>query len=629
MAGRKGKGKHTVLKGIATLLLLIAAAMVALVLLIDDADVARFAESRVEEATGRALKIGDLGIDWGLPTRIRVSDLRLANSAWAEQPMFDIEQATATIGLLPLLRGKVLLTDLRIDEGILRLTRSAKGATNWTFGGQDGEGGAELPVITGARLNDVVIEYRDHTRDSERSLVLAEAHLSSYEDRATLDIRGTLDGLPLFASAEGGDVTDLQTPGARFPLRGELVIAETRLAVDGVLTGDGSGRFFDTHVALSGPNLGRLFPIAGVPAPPTPPYAMSGQLQREGARYVLSQLQLQVGESDLEGRIGVDFSVHPPQLKGHLSGERLSPADIGMFLAEPEREEERTEILPRARIAEQRLRALGVDIELKAGVLETPIIPLRNLELFIRLQDGRLTLHPLRVRIAGGQVKGRVRFDAVGLPGMGLDLELQGVQLAKFLPEIEPVEATQIVIGGRVRLAGDGPTIASAIGHGNGRIELVGTGGRLDSILVAAAGLDIAKFLLVRGEDTSTPIRCAIALFDVENGIARAETAVVDTEAAVLIVEGLINLRSETFNLEVATRAKEPSPLYLNRPVTVQGPFRDPSFEAAGDPVPEILGSVALAALFGPAAALVPFLEAGGAEARDCRALTERVEEAG
>ncbi len=368
--------------------------------------------------------------------------------------------------------------------------------------------------------------------------------------------------------------------------------------------------------------MGRLFPIAGIPAPPSAPYAMNGQLRRDGAKLILTGLDLQVGESDLHGRITADFSVHPPQLTGHLTGKRMDPKDIGMFLVEPETEQ--TQFLPRARIAERPLHALGLNLAVSAGVLETPVAPLRNLNVEITLRDGRLVFDPLQLGLAGGRVNGRLRVDAVAIPGLGWNVEFRGIQLGEILPDIEPLDATRIVVGGRMHLSGKGQTIASAIGNADGRIEVIATGGRLDSLLVELAGLDIAEALLVRGHDNVTPIRCAVGTFNVQNGIARIETAVMDTGDSVLMADGLIDLRSEAFNLEISARAKDPSLFSLNQPVKIQGPFRDPSVDIVGSPITEVIESFALGALFTPAAALLPFLELGGAESANCRRLMEK-----
>ncbi len=204
MARGKRKGRRIILGSIGALLLVLFAAVVAAAILIDDSDIARYLESRVEKATGRPFRIGNLDIDWGLPTRLVATDVRLANPPWAEHPMLRVERVAGNIGILPLLGGNVVLDDVRIGNGVLRLIRSEEGRVNWDFHGEaEAPGRADFPVIAGARLNDFVIDYRDRTKGSDRTLVLAEARLSTNDD-TTVEALGSLDGLPLHAETRGG-----------------------------------------------------------------------------------------------------------------------------------------------------------------------------------------------------------------------------------------------------------------------------------------------------------------------------------------------------------------------------------------------------------------------------------------
>lgn len=618
------RARRFVLGTLATVVLLVTAVAGAIGLWLDEARIARFIEQQVTEATGRPFELGRLDIDWGWETtRFSAGQVTLANPEWAATPtMLSADRAALSVDVGALLHGELRFPQLSLSGARVSLLRTEQGRVNWSLGPEPKAGPgapvsrAELPAIGAVLLSDVMIAYRDRALDSDRMIILQQARLAQAED-LNLTADGSLDGLPLHLQASGAPLERLRSPDAPYPFQAELIVNETRLVADGALTRASAARSFTAQMRLTGPDLGRLFPIAGIPAPPSAPFRINGRVRRAGSEWRLADLDMQVGESDLHGSIGIDLGPHPPVVVGSLTAQRIDPKDVGLFLAEGDE----TTVLPRARIAESRLRGIGMDLQVRVGTLETPMLPLHDVRLDASLNDGRLLIQPFEVGVADGSVHGLLRADGVGIPGLGWDLELHGIHVGQVLPEKEAVDTTRLVIGGSTRFSGRGETVAAAIGNGDGRVELIGTGGRLDRILVEAADLDLGEILVHLGEQRTTPVRCAVAVLDIDNGIARVETLVVDTRDSVITVDGLINLRSEVFNLEVDARAKDPSLLTLSQPVKIQGPFNRPRIEPVGSPVANVIGAAALGILFTPAAALIPFIEAGDADPAACREL--------
>ena len=92
-------------------------------------------ENAVTTSTGRRFEIqGDLTGEWRLRPRVRMTQVKFANPAWAKNPLLiSADAVELRISLLPLLRKRVHI--LRIDFGtaIAFLERLKDGRATWLF----------------------------------------------------------------------------------------------------------------------------------------------------------------------------------------------------------------------------------------------------------------------------------------------------------------------------------------------------------------------------------------------------------------------------------------------------------------------------------------------------------------
>src|SRR5690606_22342164 len=106
--------------------------------------------------------------------------------------------------------------------------------------------------------------------------------------------------------------------------------------------------------------------------------------------------------------------------------------------------------------------------------------------------------------------------------------------------------------------------------------------------------------------------------FAVEGGVMTARALALDTTDTIIVGEGTVDLRDETFDLVLKPRPKDRSILALRSPLVVDGTFRDPGFRpdmarlGLRGAIALTLGSIA------PPAALLATLELGPGEDSDC-----------
>ncbi|HZH43651.1 MAG TPA: AsmA family protein [Lysobacter sp.] len=622
-----------------TLAALLLLAIVVLVLLWDWNWFRRPLERMVEARTGRAFDIqGDLDVDLGWVTTVRLDRLRFGNAAWSRQPwMAETDRAELDLAIRPLLTGRTVLPGLRLRRPRLLLEAHPSGTGgNWTFGKQE----------------ESRVEYR--------GLRIEHGQLRFLDGRQRTDIRVGLhtlpptpgDAAPIAMAGggrwrgnafrmEGNAGSPLRLRDSARPYRIDVraVAGATRAHARGTLLDPLRLRDFDLRLALAGRNLEDLYPLLGLSMPPTPPYSFDGRLTRDidGAlttwRY--HGFRGRVGDSDLSGNADVTTGGERPFLRADLRSRRLDFDDLAGFVGAAPREDETTNPQLAALAARQRqrdrllpdtpyrldkLRAMDADVRLQAQRIDAPKLPLQRMDAHLTLKAGLLRLDPLDFGVADGRIRSTVTLDARRSPiRTRADIEAQRLTLAKLLPNVKLASDAVGRVGGHVQLTGTGNSIAQMLGSSDGAVAIGMGRGQISNLLMEFAGIDlaeIAKFKLTR--DRKVAVRCAFADFAVQDGVMTTRAFAFDTADTILIGSGTIDLADEELDLTIRPRPKDRSLLALRAPLYVKGRFKKPSVRPDYGRI-GLRGAIALAlGTITPPAALLATLELGPGKNADC-----------
>jgi len=417
---------------------------------------------------------------------------------------------------------------------------------------------------------------------------------------------------------------------------------------------------------LRGPSLAQAGRPLGITLPQTPPFDLQGQLVHAGRVWQLQADRAAIGRSLLNGEFSFDTRPDTPLLLGRLNGPRLALADLGPAIggrppgpdgdAAPPRQ---NRVLPQRKLDLPSLRAMNADVQVNIDELDlgsTAIAPLKKLKTRILLNAGVLHLQGLQAEVAGGHFSGDTQLDARGEPAQwAMDMRFEQIDMAGWLRGLTPAAAPATTRAGgktgapkgaalkqqreQARQGGDQPARSYLTGRLSGSLKATGAGrstaevlasmdgraqavlrdGTLSHLITEAAGLDLAEALgvLVRG-DRPLPLRCARLDLDIQNGVVRPRTAVVDNADSTLRIGGQIDLRDESLALQVTTRPKDFSPLTLRTPINVSGTLGDPVLGLQGRALGgKVLGSLALGVVLAPLAALLPLIDMGSREPGD------------
>lgn len=586
---------------------------------------------QASQAIGRPFAInGDLHVELSLAPRIRAEGLVLGNAAWSSDPdMARIGRIEVRIDLRQLLRGRVVLPELVLWQPRILLEKNAAGEANWIFGGQ-AKAPVASPTLGSIKVIDGTLAFRDPQSGTDVGLRISSAPPEAGDTEEMMEVSGDgrFKGMPFVLRGRSGSLLSLRDTDRAYPIRVDASVGDTRVRAQGTLTDPFRLRGFDLDLVLQGRDLARLYPIAGVPLPPTPPYRLAGHLAHEGQSWTFNRFRGVVGSSDLSGNFSVQRARDRQVLRGDLFSKNLDLEDLGGLIGvSPQRQ--RARVLPDEPFGLEKIRSSDADIRFHGQRIVTRKLPIEDMHARVVVEQGRLLLAPLNFGVAGGNIVSRIALDANGDTIAGAaDVAVRQLRLDRLFPGITLAQASVGAVNGRARLVMHGNSVAQMLGSADGALALMVNQGGVSDLLVRLTNLDLAHALgLWLTGDRNIAIHCLVADFAAADGELRPRSVVLDTEHASIAVTGSISLRDETLNLQLASHAKDLSLVALRGPIVVGGTFAKPTAGADLKGATTRSGlALGLGLLATPLAAVVPLFEPGGARDADCPALIAAAE---
>lgn len=599
-------------------LVLIVAAVAAVVIYAGSSAFRGEVEKRAGVALGREFKIADLQINWSWAPRIQVQGVLIGGAAEDAPPLLEAEAIDLRIRLLPLLRGDVILPELRLEKPKLALHVDEKGVPNWSFSKNPGaataaevatpDERAEAPVIGELVITDGHFKYDDDAKDLqlEGDIATATGEAEKSED-VHFEAKGKMQGKAMKLKFAGGSILALREDDKPYPLDLSASYGGTEVTVKGTATDPFKLEAADIDLTLKGPDLSEIFPLLGVPAPPTPPYDLKGNLVREGETWRFTEMQGRIGDSDVRGQVVVDYGPKKPVLTARLVSDNLDFDDLAPLVGAPPdtdetasaeqkkvaaQLEQKDELFPDVPLKVNLLDVMDMEVTLDAKKVNAAnYLPVQALTGTVTVRGGKATVKPLKIALAGGSLEGALSLDSNQKPSVAAaDIKLRNVDLKAFFKGSQFFETTEGKIGGDIDISGQGKSLAEVMGSADGKTFFTMSGGALSGLLVEAAGLDITEALVLYiGDDARVPIRCAAGPIDLQKGVARFDRIIMDTTDSVLYIRGESNLRKELLKMDIFADAKDFSIFDVDAPVHLEGKIRAPEISIGkGVPIPLI-----------------------------------------
>lgn len=638
---------------------------------------------RVTAAIGRPFAInGDLSVQWTREPdeggwrawvpwpHIVANDISVGNTEWAKAPQFaTLKRGEFSLSPLPLLSQRVVIRRIQLTEPAADLERLADGRANWIFTlPESGEPSPWVLDINEIGFDKGRVGYADAMLQADLTVQVdplgkpvpfadvAGASFAAQDGAAPAPrdyvfgwkVDGKYKGLATKGEGKVGGMLALQDPRQPFPVQADVAIGGTKASVTGTLTDPANLGALDLRLKLSGGSMAQLYPLTGVTLPDTPPYSTDGHLVAKlrnagGAVFDYRDFNGQVGNSDLHGDVSFSLAAPRPKLTGKLSSRQLRMADLGPLVgvpsgkAAPAQDKPKDapakraggKVLPDQAFRTDRWRDMDADVSLEAGrIVHDAKLPLSDLSVHVVLQDGQLTLDPLRFGMAGGTMAATLRLDGSKAPMTGrVDMHARRLRLKQLFPATESMQKTLGEMNGDLALSGTGNSVAALLGTASGDVKMLVNDGVISRSLMEIAGLNVGNYVVSKlfGDD-EVKINCGAADLEMKNGVMTPRVFVFDTENALINITGPTDFKNEKLDLDITPDSKGFRIFSLRSPLYVRGTFGSPDVGVHVLPLAARgAGMVALGVILTPAAGLLALIAPSTTDDNSCATLLKQM----
>jgi uncharacterized protein involved in outer membrane biogenesis len=604
---------------------------------------ARFASARL----GRPVRIeGNLSVRlFTLQPHVSMDGLVIANPAWLDAPYAATAQnLTMEIRLLPLLRGALIVPLLQVEKPDILIVRDADGRTNWDRPGPQGSHGWSLPPIRNFVIDQGHVKITDRLRKLDFNGTISSQEQSGAKSAFHLTGSGLLNGGKFLADVRGGPLIHVDE-SKPYAFSADIRAGTSHAVINGSITHPFHMGEYTAQATFTGADLSDLYYLTGLPMPGTPPYRLSGMLDREGPVMHLNGLHGTIGWSDLTGNLSLDVSNPIPLLRGALASRSLRFEDLGTLFGRPAKPGKpdaalpppkpglpgaADSILPDVVLHTERLRQMDAELDYKADKVVSVDFPMRDVTLHVSLENGVLTLKPMTLYFVQGRMSGSLAIDGrEKVPVTSTDMRITNVHLENFIAKTDkPVTG---VLEARAVLRGHGGSVHDAAATADGTMTVIVPGGTIRRSMAEWLGVNVLSGigLTLSGDKSATGLRCAVAHFSAQNGVLTAQQFVLDTDPVLVQGSGSVDLGKETVDMRFAGHPKSFQLIRLRAPVTVSGPLDHPTLGVKTDTALLQGGIGAALGILAPPAALLAFVDPGMDKNADCVGLLAQARKQG
>jgi uncharacterized protein involved in outer membrane biogenesis len=438
-------------------------------------------------------------------------------------------------------------------------------------------------------------------------------------------VKGTYNKTKVSGNGKVGGVLALQDAQRPFPVQADVRIGDTHIALVGTVTDPAHLAALDLRLWLQGVSMAHLYPITGVTLPETPPYAtegrLVGQFRQEGSVFRYENFTGRVGRSDLNGSLVFAGRKPRPLLSGELVSNLLQFSDLAPIIgadsnaSKAKRGEETKQpsnkALPTEEFKTDRWKAIDADVKFTGRrIIKDPDLPITDLYTHVVMTNGVLALEPLRFGVAGGTLASNINLDGSATPLKGrFSTQARHLKLKQLFPNVKTMQSALGEVNGDAALSATGNSPAALAATSNGEVKALITDGTVSRLYMEAAGLNVANVIYEKlfGK-RDVKINCAAADFVATNGVLESRVFALDTDDAVINMDGHIDMKTEQMDLGIHPHTKGFRVFSLRSPLYVKGTFKDPHVGVNAGALAVRGGAVVGLGLINPFAALIPLI---------------------
>ncbi|QGZ61542.1 AsmA family protein [Paraburkholderia acidisoli] len=451
-------------------------------------------------------------------------------------------------------------------------------------------------------------------------------------------IKGTYNKTAVSGDGKLGGILALQDAKRPFPVQADVRAGDMHIALVGTVTDPAHLAAVDLRLWLQGQSMAHLYNLTGVTLPETPPYATEGrfvgQFKRGASVFRYENFTGRVGGSDLNGTLVYQQRTPRPLLSGTLVSNLLQFSDLAPIIGADSNaskakrgdtsKQPSDRVIPVEPFKTDRWSAIDADVKFTGRrIIKQGSLPIQDLYTHLTMTNGVLGLEPLQFGVAGGTLATRVTLDGATTPLKARGTaEARHLKLKQLFPNFKTMQSALGEINGDASLSATGNSPAALASSSNGEVKALVTQGEVSRLLMEAAGLNVANVVYEKlFGNRDVKINCAAADFVVTNGVVDPHVFALDTDDAVINIDGPINLRDESMDMKVHPHTKGFRVFSLRSPLYVKGTFKKPHVGVDVGALALRGGAAVGLGLINPFAALIPLIAPSNNKPLPCDAL--------
>jgi AsmA family protein len=548
---------------------------------LSQADLKPLVEREASEALGRRVSFGSFQVHWADPLRVDFTDLAIANAPWGSKPeMVRVGKLSAQLEVGPLLHGVLHYRQLRISDVTVVLERDPAGIGNWKFGGSAGPGGAGLvpknrtqfPTLIDFVGERGLVTYRTRS-GNVLGIRLDRVAISSPDEHAPVQLLadGAYNDVATRLEATTESFAILRDDAVPFGTRFTLAGPDTDIAFNGTLQEPLDFEGARGELSIEARTLDDLVAAMGGKAEADLPLTVAGILVRNGDHWSLAAAKGQLQQSDFSGDLALTEG-KPKQPDDIALDLGFSDLDVDALAAVFGNAKDTTKLdtLP---LHPEGLSEVNATVDITASTLAIAGRKLRTVALDGRLEGGDVTLKELSFALGGGRLRASGTLAGKKTDGrLAVRARLAKAEIAALARELG---ATGDEIRGRLEAAASltmsGPTVGAALKRSDGAAVLLMRDGQVAQSLIEQLSTDLRG--LFRERQDSVPVTCLLGIVTLKDGIGVIAPLRLESQTAVAVGAGKIDLARKRLDLTVRTERDSTSFFALDIPVRISGPL--------------------------------------------------------
>jgi uncharacterized protein involved in outer membrane biogenesis len=535
-----------ILVTLSTVVLLPLLTFAVVLVFLSTADLSQYREfiaGQITRFTGRELTLGgEFNIDISSISSVVITDISLANAAWATQPeMLTIERVEASIELKPLLQGRIHVPRFHLTGVKSLVETNSSGSSNWALAEPVEEeadtrpaqqsSAFRLPWIGDMQISKAEIIYHDEVSGKNVTAKLDHLIIGAEEPDSPIVIYviGQVDNNPLEINGKLLLPETLTGKHVDIPIELHARALGLKLDASGNITGAAKAPSVDLSVEANAANLQKLRHVFGDAVPVAQSVKLVMDVSGEQGQPVSVKLDASAGKARLNSEITVRRGGPRPILDGNIE---ISDVDVirlwapyfkaGSGKAEAKKADAAALKTLQALDQPVPLAWLGhadANLLLSAKEINLPQLHVKKLHSRFIVHDRSFKIVKLDLATGAGSVAADLELDAKGKQAeVQLDFNTTIIELAKLQPLAKHKRFSGSKAEARASVTAKGNSVAHLINslHGNAQLDYNNTqqkeklsidlkrvsGGKADSVSrldVNADGLIDGHTIKLRG----------------------------------------------------------------------------------------------------------------------------------